>query len=109
VGSLDEKEQAVSAEVVDSGCASEDITAGCPADRGDAGVESGYYVQVISLARNSTDKITSKLDSKGFGYTFENAGSRTRVLVGPYASKGAARRALRKLKRIKRDSFIVSR
>ena len=113
VGSLDEKEQAVSSEVVDDGCESVDITEGCPADRttdsSNMGVESGYYIQVISLARNTTDKITSKLDRAGFSYTFENAGGNTRVLVGPYASRSAAKRALRKLKRVKRDAFIVSR
>jgi len=106
---IDEKESAVMSDTIDSGCDTVDVEESCPSDRENSVVESGYYVQVISLAKNSTDKIASRLDRAGFSYTFENAGANTRVLVGPYSSKSAARRALRKLKRIKRDSFIVSR
>ena len=111
VGTLDEKESAVGGEYIDSGCDNGDVTATCGSDRdsGSSAVGSGYYVQVISLARNSTNAISRRLDSKGFSYTFENNGANTRVLVGPYSSKGAARSALRRLKRIKRDAFIVSR
>jgi opacity protein-like surface antigen len=112
VGSLDEKESAVSEEVIDSDCGDvADVTATCGSDRdtSSSSVSSGYYIQVISLARNSTDPITRRLDSKGFAYTLEDNGSNTRVLVGPYSSRSAARSALRRLKRIRRDAFIVSR
>ncbi len=116
VGSLDEKEAAVSSEVVgeDTGCApTSDVTETCPSDRDtvtqQGEVESGYYIQVISLARNSADKVTRRLDRMGLSYRLENNGTMTRVLVGPFASRGAARRSLRKAKRVSRDAFIVSR
>ncbi len=108
---IDSKEAAVGDVMSDDGCAPQDITGSCPSDRdsGSVGVSSGYYIQVISLRKNSTDKVTSKLDRMGLSYTFEEAGANTRVLVGPYASKSAARRALSKAKRVSRDAFIVSR
>ncbi len=118
VGSLDEKEAAVSGEIVEnvesSDCApTSDVTETCPSDRDSVadqeGVESGYYIQVISLARNSTDKVTNRLDRMGLSYRLENSGAMTRVLVGPFASRSDARRSLRKAKRVSRDAFIVSR
>jgi len=112
VGSLDEKEMAVNADL-DGDCAPVDITDGCESDRADmdrsVGLSHGYYIQVISLSRTSPRKITSRLNRAGFSYTIENARSAKRVLVGPYSSRAAASRALRKLRRIKRDAFIVKK
>ncbi len=111
-GSLDEKEMAVSSEVVDSGCEPTDITDTCPSSRDESsvgGVESGYYIQVISLRKNSTDAIASRLDRARLQYTFEDNGDMTRVLVGPFSSRAAAKRTLRKAKRISRDAFIIHR
>jgi len=112
-GSIDEKEGAVVNGEVDNGCAPSSVEDTCPSSRDDSGssdmIESGYYVQVISLKRNSTDAITSRLEKLGFGYKLENNGNMVRVLVGPYSSKSGAKRALRRLKRVKRDSFITHR
>ncbi len=66
----------------------------------------GYYVQVIALRKNSPDVIISRLTAKGYDYHLKGEGDLTRVLVGPYESRSAARSALRKLKKIRRDAFI---
>ncbi len=85
----------------------DDVTSSCPSDRAqEAGAASGYYVQVIALRKNSTDVITSRLDAKGYNYTFQSNGDLTRVLAGPYESRAAAKRALSGLKKIRRDAFI---
>jgi opacity protein-like surface antigen len=69
-------------------------------------VDEGYFVQVIALRKNSPDVITSRLDAKGYDYTLREDGSLTRVLVGPYSSRTEAAKALKGLKRIRRDAFI---
>ncbi len=80
----------------------------CPSDRemSSSYTESGYYVQVIALRKNSPDVIAARLDSKGYNYTFKQEGTMTRVLVGPYTTRSAAASALRGLKRVRRDAFI---
>ncbi len=66
----------------------------------------GYYVQVIALRKNSPDVIISRLNAKGYDHVLKGEGNLTRVLVGPYESRGAAKSALRGLKKIRRDAFI---
>ena len=66
----------------------------------------GYYVQVIALRKNSPDVIISRLNAKGYDYVLKGEGNLTRVLVGPYESRSAAKSALRGLKKIRRDAFI---
>ncbi len=69
-------------------------------------VAEGYYVQVIALRKNSPDVIISRLNAKGYDYVLKGEGNLTRVLVGPYESRTAAKSALRGLKKIRRDAFI---
>ena len=78
----------------------------CPSSRDVSADLEGYFVQVIALRKNSPDVIASRLDAKGYTYTFKEEGALTRVLVGPYASRAAAASALRGLKKIRRDAFI---
>jgi len=66
----------------------------------------GYYVQVIALRKNSPDVIISRLNAKGYDHVLKGEGNLTRVLVGPYESRSAAKSALRGLKKIRRDAFI---
>lgn len=75
-------------------------------DSGNMTVSDGYYVQVIALRKNSPDVMISRLDKKGYSHALKQEGSLTRILVGPYASRAAASKALRSLKRIKKDAFI---
>jgi hypothetical protein len=106
---LDSKEVAVSEPVVESYDNGE--IGACGSHRGESEVvsgalESGYYVQVVALSKNSTDAMISRLSSKGFDVVTQDAGDVTRVLVGPYSSRNAASKALWKLKRVKKDAFI---
>jgi hypothetical protein len=78
----------------------------CPSGRDISTDLEGYYVQVIALRKNSPDVIASRLDAKGYTYTFKEEADLTRVLVGPYESRSAAASALRGLKKIRRDAFI---
>ncbi len=78
----------------------------CPAGRDLSANVEGYFVQVIALRKNSPDVIASRLDAKGYTYTFKEEGDMTRVLVGPYESRSAAVSALRGLKKIRKDAFI---
>ena len=66
----------------------------------------GYYVQVIALRKNSPDVIISRLNAKGYDHILKGEGNLTRVLVGPYESRGAAKSALRGLKKVRHDAFI---
>lgn len=66
----------------------------------------GYYVQVIALRKNSPDVIISRLNAKGYDHVLKGEGNLTRVLVGPYESRGAAKSALRGLKKVRHDAFI---
>ncbi len=108
---MDSKEMAVAEPVEESVTTYDNGEIGsCGSDRATVGingvVESGYYVQVIALRKNSTDAMTSRLERKGFNYVTQDAGDVTRVLVGPFSSRKAAGMTLRKIKRFKRDAFI---
>ncbi len=71
------------------------------------GVESGYYVQIIAFSKSTPDAVISKLESKGFNnYKFQNVGEITKLIVGPYPTRKAAAKVLKKLKRVRRDAFI---
>ncbi len=71
------------------------------------GVESGYYVQIIAFAKSTPDAVIAKLESKGFNnYTFQNVGSVTKLIVGPYSTRSEASKELKKLKKVRRDAFI---
>ncbi len=72
-----------------------------------AGVENGYYVQVIAFSKSSPDAVVSKLESKGFNnYQFQNIGEITKLIVGPYDTRNDATKVLKKLKRVRKDAFI---
>ncbi len=67
----------------------------------------GIYVQVGAFSEDKYEPLVQKLNSKGFATTFDYTGL-TKVLVGPYSTKSEASKALRLIKRYKRDAFIKS-
>ncbi len=70
-------------------------------------IENGYYVQIIAFSKSTPDAVISKLESKGFNnYKFQNVGEITKLIVGPYSTRKAATKILKKLKKVKRDAFI---
>ncbi len=108
---LDAKEAAVAEPIKEAVSTYDNGEIGsCGSDRATATaggeVESGYYIQVIALRKNSTDAMISRLEKHGFNYVTQDAGDVTRVLVGPFSSRSAARKTLRRVKRLKRDAFI---
>ena len=85
----------------------ESDTGACDSSRDmEATVESGYYVQVIALRKNSPDVILSRLSSKGYDAILKGEDALTRVLVGPFMTRAEAKGALKKLRKIKKDAFI---
>ncbi len=70
----------------------------------------GYYVQMEAVYNEPTTSLLDKLDARGYSYILQPSVRKGRdvtlVLVGPYATKAEAKRALKRLKRIKKDAFI---
>ncbi len=68
----------------------------------------GVYVQVIALQKYSADPIVKRLRRAHIPFTLKADRGLTKVLAGPYANRQSAARALRKIRRIRRDAFITT-
>ncbi len=70
-------------------------------------IKSGYYVQVIALRSYSADPVVKRLQRAHIPFTLKADRGMTKVLAGPYATRQAARRALGRIRHIRRDAFIT--
>ena len=78
-----------------------------------ATTKGSYYVQVGSFARYApSKKFLKKIEKHGYTYTYHkvtrNSKTLTKVLVGPFKTKAAAREALPVIKRsVERGAFLT--
>ena len=68
---------------------------------------NGIYVQVVALEKYSADPIVKRLRRAHIPFTLKADRGMTKVLAGPYVNRAEAKKALRKIRRIRRDAFIT--
>jgi len=74
--------------------------------------QKSYYIQVGSFAKQpeADSLLLRMLKRNHYPYTIAKIGGRYKLLVGPYASRKEANRAIRRVKdRINKQAFIIAR
>jgi len=70
-----------------------------------------YYVQMEVWYKTENEKLLSKLESAGYNFDIKDANRLNKdvqlLLVGPYTTAKDAKRAWKKLRKIKKDAFII--
>ena len=67
----------------------------------------GYFVQVGSFGTSPSEAFLGKLRNGGFAYRIVNAGNLFKVLVGPYADRSQANKALATIKKKTPGAYIT--
>lgn len=67
----------------------------------------GYFVQVGSFGTSPSKAFLSKLRNRGFAYRIVNTGKLFKVLVGPYADRSQANKALPTIKKETPGAYIT--
>lgn len=73
----------------------------------EVGIAKGFYIQVGSFSKSPNQKILQTIKELNFSHQMQKAGSATRLLIGPFATKEEAQKNLPVIKdKINKDAFI---